>query len=135
MSFIPLALAAAAGFLGYKVLVDKKEGAANPSLGQATQLEPGKAYTVMHATNEQLPRIAAQSNVGPEDVIRAMMASNGFEVMSKPVLKDAQNVAAYMQGKPAAWVYNVRWMRAEPYVEGTPPVWSGMMQFYKLPTT
>lgn len=130
---ISIALAAAAGYLGYKTFfADKKEGA-SAELGQATKLEQGKSYTVMHATNGQLSPVAAQYGMSPQDLIKKTMENAGFQVLSAPTFKDAQSASNFQQGKDVAWVYNVKRTTPEEYVVAAPPTWSGMMQFYKLP--
>lgn len=133
MNPMALLLGGAAAYLGYKVLTDKKESATNPALGQVENLELGKAYTVMHATNGQLSGVAAQYSLSPQDLIKRTMESAGFEVMSTPVFKDPQAASNFQQGKDTAWVYNVRRTVPEPKILAAPPTWSGMMQFYKLP--
>lgn len=135
MNLVPIALAAAAGWLGYKVFLDKKEGGANPNLGQVSELEQGKTYTVMHATNGTLPGVAAQYGLSPQDLIKKTMESAGFEFLSNPTFKDPQAASNFQQGKDTAWVYNVKRVTAEPTISAAPPTWSGMMQFYKLPPT
>ena len=65
MNVIPLILAAGAGYVGYKVFLDKKQPAeapkANPALGQVDRLEQGKSYTVIHATKRKELGDAAQA--------------------------------------------------------------------------
>lgn len=135
MNLVPLALAAAAGYLGYKVFLDKKDGGANPDLGQVTKLEQGKSYTVMHATNGTLPSVAAQYGLSPQALIMKTMESAGFTPLSTPAFKDAQAASNFQQGKDTAWVYNVKRVTPEETITAAPPTWSGMMQFYQLPTT
>lgn len=132
MNLIPFAIAAAAGYAGYKLFFDKKEGA-NPALGQATTLEQGKSYTVMHATNGQLPSVAAQYGMSPQQLISKTMENAGFQVLSTPTFKDPQAASNFQQGKDTAWVYNVKRTVPEPTIAAAPPTWSGMMQFYNLP--
>ena len=81
MAPLTIVLAAAAGFFGYKVFFEKKEGGANAALGQATKLEQGKSYTVMHATNGTLPAIAQQYGMSAAELIKKTMENAGFEVL------------------------------------------------------
>ncbi len=134
MNPLSLLAAAAAGYLGYKILFTKKEGA-NPAHGQATELEQGKSYTVMHATNGTLPGVAAQYGMSPQDLIKKTMENAGFQMLSTPTFKDPEAASAFQQGKDTAWVYNVKRTTPEAYISAAPPTWSGMMQFYKLPVT
>lgn len=134
MNFVPLAIAAAAGFLGYKMFVEKKEGGANPSLGQAEKLEMGKSYTVIHATNGTLPAVAQQYGMSAPELIKKTMENAGFAFLSNPTPKDPEAASNFQQGKDTAWVYNVKRTTPEEVITAAPPTWSGMMQFYKLPT-
>lgn len=134
MNLVPLALAAAAGYFGYKVFFDKKDGA-NPQLGQATKLEQGRSYTVIHATNPTLSSVAAQYKLSPQELIKKTMESAGFEFLSNPTFKDPQSASNFQLGRDTAWVYNVKRTTPEEVITTTPPTWSGMMQFYNLPST
>lgn len=134
MAPLTLALVAAAGFFGYKVFFDKKEGGANTALGQADKLEMGKSYTVIHATNGTLPGVASQYGMSAPELIKKTMENAGFAFLSNPAPKDPEAASNFQQGKDTAWVYNVKRTTPEEYVTAAPPTWSGMMQFYKLPT-
>ena len=133
MNPLSIALAAAAGYLGYKVFFDKDSDAgANSELGQSSKLEQGKKYTVLHATNGQLPSVAAQYGMSSQALIAKTMENAGFQILSTPMFKDAQAASNFQQGKDTAWSYNVKRTTPEEYITAKPPTWSGMMQFYKL---
>lgn len=120
---VPVALGLGAG-LGLKWLYDTYGPASGRSPlsgpGEVSSYKQGKTYT-LRATTAFTPQQYAQLSAGAggdvvegaASVLKVALQQQGFDVLSKPALRDQRNTDLFRTGNPAEWIINAKWTRAD----------------------
>lgn len=132
----PVALGLGAG-LGLKYLYDKFGPASGRSIlggpAEVTSYKQGKTYTLRVTTAftpQQLSQLSAAGAggdivEGAAVVLKTAFQQQGFDVLSKPVLRDQHNINLFRTGNPAEWILNAKWTRADKSrLDVSPPITS-----------
>jgi hypothetical protein len=110
----PVALGLGAG-LGLKWIYDKYVLGSDKEVSSYVR---GKTYTLRVTTAFTPDQMVGLSAAGTGDIVegaavvlKTTFQQQGFDVLSKPALRDQHNIDLFRTGNPAEWILNARWTR------------------------
>lgn len=104
----------------------------NPSgapAGYVSTLDQNRVYI---ASAVMSPSGGIDTQIGSQH-LKAYLTTSGFQVLTEPVLKSADEALKYSKGLPATWIAQVKWTRPEKYVTGPADPAVSMVMFTPIP--